>query len=240
MSTALTYDEFLASKVAEAGAYGFTVAEADLNPILKPHQRDIVMWALRKGRAAIFAAFGLGKSVMQLEIARLVLAHEGGRFLIVAPLGVRQEFKRDGAMLGIEIRFIRRIEECEGDGVYITNYESVRDGKLDPRQFSGISLDEAAILRGLGSNKTFREFMAKFEGWGRFKYVATATPSPNDYIELLAYSAFLDVGDVSLMKTRFFKRDSTKADHLTLHPHKEREFWVWLSTWAIFLKKPFW
>jgi hypothetical protein len=122
--------------------------------------------------------------------------------------------------------------------VYLTNYESIRDGKLDPRQFTGISLDEASILRGLGGTKTFRAFMAKFEGWGRYKFVATATPAPNDYIELLAYSAFLDVGDVSLMKTRFFKRDSTKADNLVIHPHKEREFWLWLSTWAVFVQKP--
>jgi hypothetical protein len=234
----MTYEEFLAAKVVGAGSHGFVVEPGDVSAVLKPHQADIVRWAVAKGRAAIFAAFGLGKTLIQLEIARLILAREGGRFLIVAPLGVRQEFKRDGALLGLEVRYCRRIEECAADGIYLTNYETIRDGKLNPRAFAGVSLDEASILRGLGGTKTFRAFMAQFEGWGRYKFVATATPSPNDYIELLAYSAFLDAGDVGLMKTRFFKRDSTKADTLTLHPHKEREFWLWLQTWAVFLQRP--
>lgn len=110
---------------------------------------------------------------------------------------------------------MRRFEECESDGIYLTNYETIRDAKMDPRKFVGCSLDEAAILRGFGGTKTFREFMRVFEnGQVRYKFVATATPSPNEYIELLAYAAFLDVMDVSQAKTRFFKRDSTKADNL--------------------------
>src|SRR6202044_211968 len=96
----------------------------------------------------------------------------------------------------------------------------------------------AAILRGLGGTKTFRELMRLYEGTAGYRFVATATPSPNEYIELLAYAAFLDVMDVSQAKTRFFKRDSTKADNLTLHPHKTREFWLWISRWAIFLQRP--
>lgn len=89
---------------------------------------------------------------------------------------------------------------------FVTNYESVRDGKLDPREFKAVSLDEAAILRGFGGTKTFREFMRLFEGTSTFRFVATATPSPNEYIELLSYAAFLDVMDVGQAKTRFFKR----------------------------------
>lgn len=126
----------------------------------------------------------------------------------------------------------------------------MRDGKLDPRHFNVASLDEASILRGFGGTKTFREFMALFAGDRKtmdarilgecvtYRFVATATPSPNDFIELLAYAAFLGVMDVGQAKTRFFKRDSTKADVLTLHPHKEREFWLWVSSWAIFVQKP--
>ncbi len=245
----ITYEEFLRQKIPPTSENGFDISDDDVNAILKPHQRDIVRWAVRKGRAAIFAAFGLGKSVMQLEIARLILKCVQAtrkqeefwpfcRFLIVAPLGVRQEFKRDAAMLGIEIKFVRRIEECEETGTYLTNYETVRDGKLDPKLFTGVSLDEAGILRGFGGTKTFREFMRHFEGSGIYRFVATATPSPNEYIELLAYAAFLDVIDVGQGKTRFFKRDSTKADKLTLHPHKVREWWLWISTWAIFLQRP--
>ena len=91
---------------------------------------------------------------------------------------------------------------------------------------------------GLGGTKTFREFMRLFEGAAGYRYVATATPSPNEFTELLAYAAFLDVMDVGQAKTRFFKRDSTKADHLTLYPHKAREFWLWVSSWALFLALP--
>ena len=233
------YEEFLRAKMVTAPERGITIDPGELNPLLKPHQAAIVRWALRKGNAAIFAAFGLGKTFMQLEIAKQIQRHAGGKFLICAPLGVRQEFMRDAAKLDIEIRFVRRIEECAADGIYLTNYETIRDSKLDPRAFTGCSLDEAAILRGFGGTKTFREFMRVFEnGQVQYKFVATATPSPNEYIELLAYAAFLDVMDVSQAKTRFFKRDSTKADNLTLHPHKVREFYLWVSSWAIFTQKP--
>ncbi len=233
----LSYKEFLRAKVQLAQHHGFVIDPADINPLLKPHQRDTVQWIVKGGRRAVFAAFGLGKTIIQLEGARLILKHAGGRFLIVAPLGVRREFVNDAEKLGIPLKFIRSIEECEETGIYITNYETVRDGKLNPQQFTGASLDEAAILRGFGGTKTFREFMRLFEGV-RFKFVATATPSPNDFIELLAYSAFLEIMDVGEAKTRWFKRDSTKADQLTIHSHKKSEFWMWCATWGLFLQKP--
>jgi hypothetical protein len=234
----LTYEDFLRAKVLSTPDMGISVTDDEINPILKPHQRAIVKWALRRGRAAIFAAFGLGKSVMQLEVLRLLIKHMGGRGLIVAPLGVRQEFMRDAQMLGIGLTFIRSVEDASLVGLFITNYETVRDGKLDPRQFTAVSLDEAACLRGFGGTKTFRQMMGYFEGSGMYRFVATATPSPNDFIELLAYSAFLDVMDVSAAKTKFFKRNSEKADELTLLPHREQDFWLWCSTWAVFLQSP--
>lgn len=250
------YQQFLHSKIKMADSFGFEIEESEVNPKLKPHQRAIVKWLVRMGRAACFAAFGLGKSVVQLEVVRIILmmvlrtSGIEGMGLIVIPLGVRQEFMRDAAMLGIKVKFIRRIEECDGPGIYMTNYETVRDGKLDPRLFTVASLDEAAILRGFGGTKTFREFMAIFAGDRKtmnervigeavpYRFVATATPSPNEYIELLAYSAFLGVMDVGQAKTRFFKRNSEKADELTIHPHKEREFWLWVASWALFVQKP--
>jgi DNA modification methylase len=250
MTNDAEYASFLKSKVKLAEQFGFDVADHDVNPILKPHQRDMVRWMVRMGRAACFAAFGLGKSVIQLEAVRITLAKVGGMGLIVIPLGVRQEFIRDAAMLDIRVKFIRRIDETDGEGIYLTNYETVRDGKLDPRAFSVASLDEASVLRGFGGTKTFREFMAIFAGDRKtmdartlgdsvpYRFVATATPSPNEFIELLAYAAFLGVMDVGQAKTRFFKRDSTKADVLTLHAHKEREFWLWVASWAIFVQKP--
>ena len=141
-------------------------------------------------------------------------------------------------MLGVETTFIRSAAEAPRDGIYMTNYETVRDGKLDPRGFDVVSLDEAAILRGFGGTKTFRELMRLYEGCSAYRFVATATPSPNEYIELLSYAAFLDILDVGQGKTRFFKRDSAQADRLTLHPHMEDEFWQWVASWALFLQKP--
>ena len=249
----MDYDTFVKSKVVISKDDGLQVDLSEINPILKDHQKLIVQWLIRGGRRACFAAFGLGKSVIQLETVRIVRERVGGLALIVIPLGVRQEFTRDAAMLGIKTKFIRRIDETKGDDndiIYLTNYETIRDGKLDPQLFTVASLDEASILRGFGGTKTFREFMATFAGDRKtmdsrvktagtpFRFVATATPSPNEYIELLAYAAFLGVMDVSAAKTRFFKRDSVKADNLTIHPHKEQEFWLWVASWAIFVQKP--
>lgn len=248
----VTYDDFLARKVVVAPQAGFEVEASEVNAILKPHQAAAVQWAVRGGRRALFESFGLGKSVQQLEIVRIVRERAGGRGLIVHPLGVRQEFVRDARMLGTPVKFIRRIEEIEDaddhSTIYLTNYESVRDGKLDVSEFSVCSIDEAACLRGFGGSKTFREFMRLLAGEDgprgprsdgvRYRFVATATPSPNSFEELLAYAAYLDVLDVPAAKTRFFKRDSTKADNLTLHAHKESEFWAWIATWALFLQKP--
>ena len=237
-----SYAEFLARKAQVAPETGFpAVTVADVNPILKPHQRDTVVWAVRGGRRAIFAQFGLGKTVMQLEALRLTMAHVGpqARGLIVCPLGVRQEFAHDARMLGNEPpTFIRTTAAATEPGLYITNYESIREGKLDPTGFDVVSLDEAAILRGFGGTKTFRELMRLYEGSSAYRFVATATPSPNDYIEILAYAAFLDILDVGQAKTRFFKRDSEHADRLTLLPHMEHEFWMWVASWALFMQKP--
>lgn len=240
------YREFLKNKTNLPQDLGVPIEASDIHPWLKPHQRAAVEWAVRGGRRALFESFGLGKTVQQLEILRLILkslAQQravsiiGMRALIVAPLGVRQEFTRDARKIDIDLKFIRSIEEADQPGIYLTNYETVRDGKLDPIQFIAASLDEASILRGFGGTKTFREFMRLFETVP-YRFVATATPDPNEYIELLAYAAFLGIMDVSGAKTRFFKRDSVHADKLTLHPHKEKEFWLWVASWALFLYRP--
>jgi DNA modification methylase len=247
MNAPADYRSFLEGKIRLATPGGFEIDPAEINPILKPHQAAIVHWAVRGGKRAIFASFGLGKSVMQLEIVRLALKQTGGRGLIVAPLGVRGEFIRDAAMLGTPVKFIRRSEEADETGIHLTNYESVRDGKLDPSLFAVASLDEASVLRGFGGTKTFREFMAKFANDARgestasevkYRFVATATPSPNEFIELLSYAAFLGVMDVGQAKTRWFQRNSEKNDDLTLYPHKADEFWKWIASWAVFVQRP--
>lgn len=233
----MDYIEFLKGKIKLAEFGGFEVADSDINPILKPHQRAIVSWAVRGGNRAIFAAFGLGKSVMQIETLRLIHSRAGGKVLVCAPLGVRQEFRRDGQMLGVEFKFIRKPEEMDdGQDFYLTNYESIRDGKLDPNLFTAVSLDEASVLRSFGS-KTYQTFLDLFKTV-KYRFVATATPSPNRYKELIHYAGFLGIMDAGQALTRFFQRDSTQANNLTLYPHKEKEFWLWLNSWAIFLQSP--
>ncbi len=238
------YREFLKEKCPISQEFG--IADIQREEIFetavpgwipKPHQIAAVLWAVIGGRRGLFESFGLGKTVQQLEILRLILKRIGGRALIVAPLGVKQEFQRDARQLQIDLKFIRTDAEVGETGIYLTNYESVRDGKLHPGLFTVATLDEAAILSSFGGTKTFREFMRLFAPVP-YRYVATATPDPNEYIELLAYADFLGIMDTSQAKTRFFKRDSTKADKLTIHPHKEKEFWLWVSTWALFLNKP--
>ncbi|WP_235717009.1 DNA methyltransferase [Mycolicibacterium goodii] len=232
-----SYAEFVAAKARFDNTYGHRVDPGEIHSMLLPHQRDLVRWAVAGGRRAIFAAFGLGKTVMQLEIVRLSLAkHGSGRGLIVMPLGVRIEFAHDADMLGIETRFVRRTEEVGGDGIYLTNYESVRDGKLDPTLFTAVSLDEASVLRSFGS-KTYQSFLELFDGVP-YRFVATATPSPNRFKELIHYAGYLGVMDTGAALTRWFQRDSTKANNLTLYPHKEREFFLWLNTWAAFVQSP--
>ena len=235
--TVTDYDAFLTAKVDFERHYGEPIDAGELAEILLPHQRDIVAWAVHGGRRAIFADFGLGKSIMQLETLRATLAQHGGRALVVAPLGVRQEFVRDGRdLLGIDVRFIRRTSELEGDGIYITNYESVRDGKLDVSGFTAVTLDEASILRSYGS-KTYQTFLPIFDAVP-YRFVATATPSPNRYKELIHYAGYLGVMDTGQALTRFFQRDSTKANNLTLYPHKVEEFHLWLHSWAVFVTRP--
>ena len=118
----------------------------------------------------------------------------------------------------------------------LTNYERVRDGDIRPDYFVATSLDEASVLRSFGS-KTYQTFLDKFKNVP-YKLVATATPSPNKYKELIHYAGYLEVMDTGQALTRFFQRDSTKANNLTLYPNMEDEFWLWVSSWALFITKP--
>ena len=234
------YMEFLKSKMAIAKDTGFEIEQEKLNPALLPHQKDIVQWALRGGRRAVFAQFGLGKTVMQIEFCKQVINKHGGKALIICPLGVKQEFAHDAVkVLGYEkpvyVKTMQEIKDSDAD-ILITNYERVRDGDIDVTYFSATSLDEAAVLRSFGS-KTYQEFLTKFQGVP-FKMVATATPDPNKYKELIHYAGYLEIMDTGQALTRFFQRDSTKANNLTLYPHKEEEFWLWVASWAVFVGKP--
>lgn len=236
----MTYREFLETKIELATESGFVVNPEKVNKVLKPHQRDAVVWALKGGRRALFESFGLGKTVQELEFCHLAAEHSNGRALIVLPLGVKQEFTHDAVeVLGYEkpqyCRTMQEVQECSSQ-IVLTNYERVRDGDIRPDYFAATSLDEASVLRSFGS-KTYQTFLDKFKNVP-YKLVATATPSPNKYKELIHYAGYLEVMDTGQALTRFFQRDSTKANNLTLYPNMEDEFWLWVSSWALFVTKP--
>lgn len=236
----MTYKEFLESKIELATESGFVVDPEKVNKVLKPHQRDAVVWALKGGRRALFESFGLGKTVQEIEFCHLAAEYSGGRALIVLPLGVKQEFTHDAVeVLGYEKpEYCRTMEEVgqSTSQIVLTNYERVRDGDIRPDYFAATSLDEASVLRSFGS-KTYQTFLDKFKNVP-YKLVATATPSPNKYKELIHYAGYLEVMDTGQALTRFFQRDSTKANNLTLYPNMEDEFWMWVSSWALFITKP--
>ena len=238
----MEYIDFLRTKIEIAQDSGFEVDPSRINAALLPHQKDAVIWALRGGRRALFESFGLGKTVQELEFLHQVIEHEGPetRALLVCPLGVRQEFSHDAVeILGYPapkyVRTMDEVRECT-DSIVITNYERVRDGDINPAYFTATSLDEASVLRSFGS-KTYQTFLDKFKNV-KYKLVATATPSPNKYKELIHYAGYLEIMDTGQALTRFFQRDSTKANNLTLYPNMENEFWLWLSSWALFVTRP--
>ena len=236
----MDYQSFLRTKVEIAQDSGIEIDRNTLNPALMEHQKDVIAWAIKGGRRAVFAQFGLGKTVIQLEFCKRVIQEIGGKALIVCPLGVKQEFKRDAVrILGYsEPEYVRTMEEVKaatGD-ILITNYERVRDGDIDPTFFTATSLDEAAVLRSYGS-KTFQTFMEIFKGV-KFKLAATATPSPNRIKELIHYAGYLEITDTGHLLTKYFQRDSTKANNLTLYKNHEEEFWLFVSSWALFIEKP--
>ena len=236
----MEYLEFLKSKIEIAKDSGFALDPERINKALKPHQKDAVLWALKGGRRALFESFGLGKTAQELEFCHQAAEHMKGRALIVLPLGVKQEFTRDAVkLLGYEkpeyCRTMAEVMEAKSQ-IIVTNYERVRDGDIRPDYFCATSLDEASVLRSFGS-KTYQTFLDKFKNVP-YKLVATATPSPNRYKELIHYAGYLEVMDTGQALTRFFQRDSTKANNLTLYPNMEDEFWLWVSSWALFITKP--
>lgn len=240
-NTESEYLEFLRGKIERAPVSGFEINREEINDALLPHQKDAVVWALKGGRRALFESFGLGKTAQELEFCHQAAKREKRPALIVLPLGVRQEFKRDAVkLLGykepVYVRTMQEVRDNEDAEIMLTNYERVRDGDIDPAYFAATSLDEASVLRSFGS-KTYQTFLDKFKGV-KYKLVATATPAPNRYKELIHYAGYLEVMDTGQALTRFFQRDSTKANNLTIYPHRETEFWLWVSTWALFIGKP--
>ena len=187
----MEYKEFLENKIIIAEKFGFEpLANKE---ILLPHQNVIVNWCIEGGRRAIFASFGLGKTVMQLSIARQCIMKENKPFLIAMPLGVVGEFKKDNELLnsGYEIEYITDTDSIENyePKIYLTNYERVRKGDIDASKFCGVCFDEASVLRNMKTETT--QYVLEYFGKIPYRFVATATPTPNDFIEILNYAVFL-------------------------------------------------
>lgn len=232
------YMAFLRAKMPRAEVCGFE-PPTPCAPSMFNHQRDVSQWAIRGGRRLICANFGLGKTRMHIQVAKWVHEHTGGRYLFVAPLGVRHVFiDEDGPEMGMCIQYVRTDEEVRNakSPFLITNYERVRDGDISLDQFAGAGLDEASVLRSFGS-KTYQTYLEIFKEVP-YRFAFTATPSPNSYKELIHYAAFLGIMDSGEALTRFFQRNSEQAGDLTLYPHMEQQFWFWLSTWACFITRP--
>lgn len=223
------YNDFLKSKVVEDIPTGIDVSVSQLNPMLFDFQRDIVCWALKIGRAAIFADCGLGKTPMQLEWAK----HIKGNVLILAPLAVSQQTVREGEKFGIEVNYCRNQQQINSK-ITITNYEML--DKFDADYFNGIVLDESSILKSY-TGKYRNDIINKFCNTS-FRLACTATPAPNDYMELGNHSEFLGIKNRVEMLSMFFVHDGGETQKWRLKRHAEDEFWKWLCSWAVMLRKP--
>lgn len=228
----MNYESFIASKRLVAPATGIASPPA-LSPKLFPFQRDLVRWALRRGRAALFADTGLGKGWMTLEWARVVAEHTGKPTLLLAPLAVANQFAREGALLGTDVRVCESGADV-GPGVNVTNYQKLH--KFDPSALGGIALDESSILKSL-DGKT-RGLLTEAFRETPFKLCATATPSPNDHTELGGHTEFLGVMTQAEMLATFFVHDGGSTQDWRLKGHAREEFWRWVCSWGAIVKQP--
>lgn len=229
----MTYEEFLKSKQIAVPQSGFEKPRENMNDMLFEWQKDIVYWALKKGRAALFEDCGLGKTIQQLEWAQSVSDYTEKPVLIVAPLAVAEQTKREGEKFGYSVTVCRKQADVE-PGINITNYEML--DHFDADTFGGVVLDESSILKNFTS-KTRTQIIEKFR-LTEYKLSCTATPSPNDYMELGNQAEFLGVMTRTEMLATFFLHDSGNTSKWRLKGHAEDKFWSWLATWAVVLTNP--
>ena len=229
----MDYKSFLEKKTIVSKDTGFTVNRKDLNNNLFEYQKDIVIWALKKGKSAIFADCGLGKSLMQLEWAEKVHEETNGSILILAPLAVTEQTYREGIKFGINSKVV----ECQEDvinGINITNYEKL--DKFNTSTFEGIVLDESSILKSF-TGKVRNQIIDNFKNTP-YKLACTATPAPNDYMELGNHSEFLGVMTRSEMLAMYFVHDGGNTSKWRLKGHATDVFWQWMSSWAVVITNP--
>ncbi len=229
----MNYHDFIRTKEIDHIDAGFTCLDSELSNQLKDFQRDIVKWACKRGRSAIFADTGLGKTFMQLSWARRVSEHTGLPVLVLAPLCVAQQTVSEGAKFGLESAYIREPSLC-GTDIHVTNYEMLKN--FNPDSYSGIVLDESSILKGMEGK--LRRFITSFAKNIPYRLSCTATPSPNDFMELGTQSEFLGVMSQVEMLATFFIHDGSDTSKWRLKGHARRKFWEWLSTWAVVIRNP--
>lgn len=229
-----SYHKFIKSKAITVTAKGFDVSVAELNPLLFEFQRDIVRWALGKGKAAIFADCGDGKTAMQLEWAEQIRKRTGEKVLIVAPLAVSAQTKREGEKFGIEVNICASQEDATAESVNITNYEKLE--KFVASEFIAIVLDESSIIKSF-SGKIRNQIIGMF-AQTPYKLACTATPAPNDYMELGNHSEFLGVMTRAEMLAMYFVHDGGQTSKWRLKGHAESLFWKWLSSWCVVMDDP--
>jgi DNA modification methylase len=227
------YQEFLMNKMTIVKPSGFDVPDEAINPMLFEWQRDIVRWALRRGKAALFEDCGLGKTPQQLEWARMVYENTGKSVLIFAPLAVADQTKREGDKFGIEVN-IAATQDDIMPGVNITNYEKLHH--FDPKNLAGIVLDESSILKGF-DGKT-RRLLTKFARNIPYRLCCTATPAPNDLTELTRHAEFLGIMREKEVKALYFTQDGNSTTKWRLKKHASDGFWRWMAQWSIAMRKP--
>ena len=228
------YDAFLATKRENVKAVGFEVEESDMAPMLFDWQRHIVKWALARGRAALFEDCGLGKTAQQVEWARHVVAHTGRAVLILAPLAVADQTVREGAKFGVDVHRCREASDVVEGAVNVTNYE--RLDKFAPEPFAGIVLDESSILKAY-DGKT-RKMISDFAKPIDFRLCCTATPAPNDIVELCNHAEFLDIMSGKEILALFFRQDGNTTHKWRLKGHAQRAFWMWMAEWSVAIRRP--
>ena len=229
----MEYKDFLQNKRFVLESSGFDIDKSELNPMLYDFQKDIVRWALKKGKACIFADCGLGKTPMQLSWAHQVHRYTGGKVLILAPLAVADQTKREAEKFGYSAKVVERQEDCT-KGINITNYEKL--DRFVAKEFTGIVLDESSILKSY-SGKVRTAIIQNFHEVP-YKLACTATPAPNDYMELGNHSEFCGVMTRPEMLSMFFVHDGGETSKWRLKGHAEDVFWQWLATFSVFVDNP--
>lgn len=237
----MDYQEFLKRKHLTAHESGFAVNADEIHPMLFDWQNEIVRWACRIGKAALFEECGLGKTLQQIEWARLVMKHlyqigaKCTNVLIVAPLAVAHQTIKEGAKIGVSIQYVRHQDEViPTNSIYITNYDMLKE--FDGSLWGGVVLDESSILKNY-TGQTKRLILEMFETTP-YKLACTATPAPNDHLELGNHAQFLNVMQSNEMIQRWFINDTMAAGSYRLKRHAETDFWRWVTSWAVCISKP--